>query len=124
MRFGDVLFHHTGYRDPALLQRDQPLVKLELAEQPEHPFTLFNLGSTHQEQCRHAEALDALEHSLCWSHPSDSILRELYGLIAGCQRHWDHCRTPWPPAGKAAGTILTTRNCSFAKESCAASRAT
>jgi hypothetical protein len=32
------------------LERDHRLVELELAEQPDHPFTLFNLGSILQEQ--------------------------------------------------------------------------
>jgi hypothetical protein len=53
VRFADVVIRHTGYRDPALrqrkLQRAQRLVELELAEQPEPPFTLFILGSILQE---------------------------------------------------------------------------
>jgi glycosyltransferase involved in cell wall biosynthesis/predicted Zn-dependent protease len=90
VRFADVVIRHTGYCDPALrlkkLERDQRLVEMELAEQPDHPFTLFNLGSILQEQGRHAEALQALRRSLDLSHPSDSIVRKLYGLIAGCHR--------------------------------------
>jgi glycosyltransferase involved in cell wall biosynthesis/Tfp pilus assembly protein PilF len=90
VRFADVVIQHTGYCDPALrqrkLDRDRRLVELELAEQPNHPFTLFNLGSILQEQGRHAEALEALRRSLALSHPSDSIVRKLYGLIAGCHR--------------------------------------
>lgn len=56
VRFADVVIHHTGYCDPALWQRklqcDQRLV--DLAEQPEHPFTLFNFGSILQEHGRYA----------------------------------------------------------------------
>jgi hypothetical protein len=57
--FADVVIHHTGYCDRVLrgkmLERDQRLVEVELAEQPDHPFTLFNLGSILQEQGRQAQ---------------------------------------------------------------------
>src|SRR6185437_6424488 len=40
----DIRIQHTGYQDQGLrrqkLQRDLRLLKLEEAEQPEHPFTL------------------------------------------------------------------------------------
>jgi glycosyltransferase involved in cell wall biosynthesis/Flp pilus assembly protein TadD len=90
VRWSDVAVHHTGYRDPALraskLQRDLRLLQLEVAEQPEHPFTLFNLGSTYQELGRTAEALSAFERSLKGSEPTDSITRKLYVRIAQCRR--------------------------------------
>src|SRR5262249_3256833 len=53
VRFADVAIQHTGYCDPALrgrkLQRDLRLLQLECGELPDHPFTLFNLGSVYQE---------------------------------------------------------------------------
>jgi hypothetical protein len=63
-RFADVVNHHNGHSDLALgqrkLQRDQRPVELELAEQPEHPFTLLSFGSVLQDRGRHAEAPGAL----------------------------------------------------------------
>jgi tetratricopeptide (TPR) repeat protein len=88
VRWADVVIRHTGYQDPALrrrkLARDLRLLELELAEQPEAPFTLFNLGSVRRELGQPAEALPLLRRSLELSHPHDSIVRKLYSLIAGC----------------------------------------
>jgi glycosyltransferase involved in cell wall biosynthesis/Tfp pilus assembly protein PilF len=90
VRWGDVVVHHAGYCDPTLrrrkLQRDLRLLGLEDAEHPDDPFTLFNLGSVHQELGQHAEALPFLRRSLEKSHPADSIVRKLFALIVGCHR--------------------------------------
>ena len=49
VRWTDVTVRHTGYTDPALrerkLQRDCKILDAELAERPDDPFVLFNLGS-------------------------------------------------------------------------------
>jgi GT2 family glycosyltransferase/predicted Zn-dependent protease len=86
VRWSDVIIHHTGYLDPALQrhkqQRNLRLLALEEAEQPDHPFTLFNLGSAYQELGRLPEALAYFGRSLALSQPSDSIVRKLYALIA------------------------------------------
>jgi GT2 family glycosyltransferase/Flp pilus assembly protein TadD len=88
VRAADIVVRHVGYSDPAAcarkLERDLRLLRLELAERPDHPFTLFNLGSALREAGRHAEALPALRRSLERSHPGDSIVRKLYALEAGC----------------------------------------
>ncbi len=90
VRWSDVVIRHVGYADPALrgrkLERDLRLLRLEDAERPGDPFTLFNLGSVYQELGRHQEALAYLRRSLAKSHPSDSIVRKLYALMAGCHR--------------------------------------
>ena len=90
VRWADVIVHHTGYQDRALrqrkLQRDLRLLELERDEQPDDPFTLFNLGSIQTELGRHAEALPLLRRSLERSHAQDSIVRKLYSLIASCHR--------------------------------------
>lgn len=53
IRWSDATIRHVGYKDPALrkskLGRDRRLLELEIAENPSNPFTLFNLGSIHQE---------------------------------------------------------------------------
>src|SRR5439155_25293565 len=72
------------------LQRDLRLLQLELAQQPEHAFTLFNLGSVYQELGHTAEALTMFQRSLERSAPEDSIVRKLYALIAQCQRTLGH----------------------------------
>jgi GT2 family glycosyltransferase/tetratricopeptide (TPR) repeat protein len=90
VRWSDVVIRHTGYADPALrgrkLQRDLRLLELERAEQPEHPFTLFNLGSVRLELGQAAEALLLFRRSLELSRVSDSIVRKLYSLVAACHR--------------------------------------
>jgi tetratricopeptide (TPR) repeat protein len=89
VRWAEVVIHHTGYQEPALrrskLQRDLRLLELEYAEQPDDPFTLFNLGCVRQELGQMAEAIPLLRRSLELSHPRDSIVRKLYALLAGCQ---------------------------------------
>jgi tetratricopeptide (TPR) repeat protein len=90
LHFTDIVIHHAGYQDPALtrrkLERNLRLLLLEQAEQPDDPFTLFNLGWAHAELGRPAEALPHLLRSLERSQPGDSIVRKLYALVAGCHR--------------------------------------
>ncbi|MDB5313204.1 MAG: hypothetical protein JWO38_7406, partial [Gemmataceae bacterium] len=86
VRWADVVIRHVGYTDPGLrrrkLDRDLRLLRLEQAEQPDDPFTLFNLGSVFNELGDVPAALGALERSLALSHPTDSIVRKLHALIA------------------------------------------
>jgi len=62
-------------------QRDLRLLELELAERPEHPFTLFNLGMTHVHGSRFAEAADYLRRGIARSGPDESHLRKAYALL-------------------------------------------
>ncbi len=86
VRFTDILIDHTGYEDPALrrrkTERNLRLLLLEEKEQPDDPFTLFNLGWTYQELGETAKSLPILRRSLERSRPGDSIVRKLYALIA------------------------------------------
>jgi tetratricopeptide (TPR) repeat protein len=90
VRWSDVVVRHVGYVDPAVrrrkLGRDLALLERERAEQPEDPFTLFNLGSVYHELGDWAAAAGALDESLWRSDPRDSIVRKLYALIAQCRR--------------------------------------
>src|SRR5262249_54300242 len=90
VRWTDVVVHHVGYQDPTRrsrkLQRDLAPLQREVAEQPDEPFTLFNLGQVYNELGRVAEALPLLRRSLQRSHPSDSIVRKLHALIVHCHR--------------------------------------
>ncbi|VTR91657.1 family 2 glycosyl transferase : Glycosyl transferase OS=Singulisphaera acidiphila (strain ATCC BAA-1392 / DSM 18658 / VKM B-2454 / MOB10) GN=Sinac_0358 PE=4 SV=1: Glyco_trans_1_2: Methyltransf_24: Glyco_transf_4: Glycos_transf_1: Glycos_transf_2: TPR_7: TPR_6: TPR_10 [Gemmata massiliana] len=89
VKWSDVSVRHVGYVDPAVrrrkLDRDLRLLKLDAAEKPGDPFTLFNLGSIYHETGDHAAAADALEKSLAGSHVKDSIVRKTYALLARCQ---------------------------------------
>src|SRR5207302_1666521 len=67
VRWSDVVIQHTGYQDAALrarkLQRDLRLLESDQAENPDEPFTLFNLGQIAQEQGRLADALPLFRRS-------------------------------------------------------------
>jgi len=86
VRWTDVTVRHTGYTDRALragkLERDARILRQELAERPDDPFVLFNLGSIAIERQDWRQALDYLRHSLAGSAPTDSITHKLYALIA------------------------------------------
>jgi len=82
----DVYVVHSGSDQSAAaqdkkLQRDLRLLELELAERPEHPFTLFNLGMTHVHGARYAEAADYLRRGIARSNPEESHLRKAYALL-------------------------------------------
>jgi tetratricopeptide (TPR) repeat protein len=59
---------------------------LDHADDPDDPFTLFNLGWNYASRGQAAEALPYLERSLNHSDQRDSIVRKLYVLILGCRR--------------------------------------
>ena len=90
VRWTDVTVRHTGYTDPALrerkLQRDAKILENELAERPDDPFVLFNLGSIAVERQDWPTALEHLRRSLRGSAPTDSITRKLFALIARCHQ--------------------------------------
>ena len=90
VRWTDIRVQHTGYTDPALrerkLQRDSKILEAELAERPDDPFVLFNLGSIAVERQDWRTALGYLQRSLRGSGPKDSIVRKLFALIARCHQ--------------------------------------
>jgi glycosyltransferase involved in cell wall biosynthesis/tetratricopeptide (TPR) repeat protein len=90
VKWTDVTVRHTGYTDGALrerkLQRDCRILEEELAERPNDPFVLFNLGSIAVERQDWPRALDYLRKSLSGSAPTDSITRKLFALIGRCHQ--------------------------------------
>jgi GT2 family glycosyltransferase/Tfp pilus assembly protein PilF len=88
VRWSGVSVQHVGYVDPAVRgrkrERDVRLLRKELADHPDDPFALFNLGAVLHEAADYAAALPVLERSLALSHPKDSIVRKLYALVAQC----------------------------------------
>ncbi len=99
VQWTDITVRHTGYSDRALrfrmLDRDSRILREELAERPDDPFTLFNLGSIAIERTEWNEALGYLKRSLAGSAPSDSIVRKLYAL--DCAVFPDAARLPGCP---------------------------
>jgi glycosyltransferase involved in cell wall biosynthesis/Flp pilus assembly protein TadD len=86
VRWTDVVIRHDGYADPDVearkLERNIKILERELAERPDDPFVLFNLGASALQRKEHHAALGFLERSLALSAPGDSIVRKLYALIA------------------------------------------
>jgi FkbM family methyltransferase len=102
--WSDVFVVHSGYDhspegQQKKLDRDLRLLHLELEEQPEHPFTLFNLGMTYADAARYDQAIDYLRRSIRQSGDGDSHLRKAYALLAGTyglanrrQEAWEACQ--------------------------------
>jgi O-antigen biosynthesis protein len=90
----DAYVVHSGSDPSAPAQerkriRDMRLLRLELAERPEHPFTLFNLGMTHSHASQFAEAADYLKRSIARSNPDESHLRKAYALLVYAEMRQD-----------------------------------
>ena len=62
-------------------ERDLRILNLELAERPEHPFTLFNLGMTHCHGARFAEAVGYLRRGITRSGAGEPHLRKAFALL-------------------------------------------
>ena len=86
VRWSDAMVRHVGYNDPALrrkkLERDQAILASELAERPDDPFVLFNLGQVTLDVGDPRAALGYLQRSLAGSARADSITHKLHALIA------------------------------------------
>jgi tetratricopeptide (TPR) repeat protein len=86
-----VVIEHSGYADEATyrrkLGRNLRLLWLEEAERPGDPFTLFNLGWTHQCQGDVAAALPFYRRSLERAPAGTSFRPKLYALLAR-GHHW------------------------------------
>jgi len=84
--WSDVYVVHSGSDQSPQAQRkkferDLRILELELAERPEHPFTLFNLGMTHVHAGRYGEGSGYLRRSIAQSNPDESHLRKVYALL-------------------------------------------
>lgn len=100
----DIFVVHSGYDhspegQKRKIDRDLRLLHMEVAEQPNHPFTLFNLGMTYTDIGRYEEAAGYLSKSIQVSQPSESHLRKAYALLVYDYRMlgrvseaWDHCQ--------------------------------
>jgi tetratricopeptide (TPR) repeat protein len=66
------------------IERDLRILKLDLAERPDHPFVLFNLGMTYEDIGQYDEAEKWLRRCLAASRPGESHVRKAYALLANC----------------------------------------
>jgi GT2 family glycosyltransferase/tetratricopeptide (TPR) repeat protein/2-polyprenyl-3-methyl-5-hydroxy-6-metoxy-1,4-benzoquinol methylase len=102
--FTDVSVLHSGTDNSPngrqrKLDRDFRLIELDLAERPDHPFVLFNLGMTQADAGQHDKAVRTLRRCVDVSRPDESHLRKAYALLAGSlsslgQYHeaWEVCQ--------------------------------
>ena len=64
-------------------ERDLRILKLDLAEHPDHPFVLFNLGMTYADMDQYDTAVEFLKRCVDVSGPDESHLRKAYALLIG-----------------------------------------
>jgi tetratricopeptide (TPR) repeat protein len=88
VRATDVVFQHLGYQDPALrrhkLERNGRLLRLQDAERPDDPFTLFYLGSACRDLGRLDEAAALYRRSLQLAPSGYNLAAKACGLLAHC----------------------------------------
>jgi O-antigen biosynthesis protein len=82
----DIYVVHSGSDQSPVAQakkreRDLRILHLEIAELPEHPFTLFNLGMTYVHGSDYALAVDYLRRGIARSGPVESHLRKAFALL-------------------------------------------
>ncbi|MCS6852345.1 MAG: glycosyltransferase [Gemmataceae bacterium] len=84
----DVVIHHVGYQTAAdsrrKHERNLRLLQLDLAEAPNNPFTLFNLGWTLQVLGRYREAIPYLRQGLALAPPHEPMVRKLCAVLVLC----------------------------------------
>lgn len=83
----DLFVSHSGAdHSPEAKQRkyerDLRILRLDLAERPDHPFVLFNLGMTYDDMGQHQEAEGWLRKCLAVSDPGESHVRKAFALLA------------------------------------------
>jgi GT2 family glycosyltransferase/tetratricopeptide (TPR) repeat protein/SAM-dependent methyltransferase len=96
----DLFVVHSGYdRSPEgqarKKERDLRLLHRELAEEPEHPFTLFNLGMTYQDTEEPEKAVDFLKRCLACSGDGESHVRKAYALLVSAHERLGQDEAAW-----------------------------
>jgi O-antigen biosynthesis protein len=104
----DLFVVHSGYDHSPEGQerkkkRDLHLLHLELSEQPEHPFTLFNLGMTYSDIGQFAEAAGYLKRSIARSGNGESHLRKAYALLSHVQERLGDLEAAWQTCMQGLG---------------------
>jgi tetratricopeptide (TPR) repeat protein len=96
----DIFVVHSGSDQSAAgrrrkHERDLRLLELESAEQPDHPFVLFNLGMTYGDMGNHEGAIAAHKRSLELAAPDESHVRKAYALLVGSQTQLGQIDEAW-----------------------------
>ncbi|MES2789462.1 MAG: glycosyltransferase [Planctomycetota bacterium] len=86
VKFTDIYVVHSGSdHSPEgrirKLERDFKLLHLDLAERPDHPFVLFNLGMTYADIQDFSAAVHWLQRCLLVSRVEESHVRKAYALL-------------------------------------------
>jgi FkbM family methyltransferase len=108
LAWSDVFVVHSGYDhspegQERKKERDLRLLHLELEEEPDHPFTLFNLGMTYENIGRHPEAVTFLRRCLERSGTGESHLRKAYALLVHSLQQLAWRDEAWEACGQGLG---------------------
>jgi tetratricopeptide (TPR) repeat protein len=99
VRATDIVIEHSGYReegsDRRKLERNLRLLHLDVADRPDDPFILFNLGWTLADLGRPGEAIPLLQRGLQHSPPEYFLTPKLFALLARCHRSLDQLAQAW-----------------------------
>ena len=86
-------------------ERDLRILNLELAERPEHPFTLFNLGMTYVHGSRFGEAIGYLRRGIERSGPGEPHLRKAFALLVYALMRLGRHEAAMEESQRGAGTV-------------------
>jgi GT2 family glycosyltransferase/2-polyprenyl-3-methyl-5-hydroxy-6-metoxy-1,4-benzoquinol methylase/tetratricopeptide (TPR) repeat protein len=86
VEFTEIHVVHLGSRQTsdqraAKLERDFRILAMDIADHPDHPFVLFNLGMTYDDAGLHREAESYLRRCLSVSEPGESHVRKAWALL-------------------------------------------
>lgn len=92
----DIVIEHSGYQDQAIrsrkLERNLRLLHLDVAEHPNDPFPLFNLGRVYCDLGRFSEAIPVLCGSLEFCQEGNSIAPKVYVALVTVHLQLGHWR--------------------------------
>lgn len=106
VRFTDLYVVHSGSRQTPetrqrKLARDFRILKLDLERFPDHPFVLFNLGMTLEDDEKYSDAEDVLQRCLAVSGTDDSHVSKAHSLLVNCRRRLGRTEEALETAEKA-----------------------
>jgi GT2 family glycosyltransferase/tetratricopeptide (TPR) repeat protein len=96
---------HSGYDvspegQKRKLERDLRILHKEYEEDPNHPFTLFNLGMTYEDKKDYEKALGYLQKCSMLSLPHQTHLRKVYSLMIRCHVGLGRATEAWKACDK------------------------
>jgi GT2 family glycosyltransferase/tetratricopeptide (TPR) repeat protein/2-polyprenyl-3-methyl-5-hydroxy-6-metoxy-1,4-benzoquinol methylase len=97
VQFTDLHVVHSGSdQSPATrarkLERDYRILKLDLADKADHPFVLFNLGMTFEDDGKYEQACEYLERCLAVSQTVESHVPKAHSLLVSSLIHMGKLR--------------------------------